>query len=132
MKGRVFSGARPTGRQHLGNYLGALIKFVALQDQRPYLFVADLHAITVWQDPAKLAEQTREIAAAYVAAGLDPTKAANWKRLNSMCGEGGALNDLGMHACHIPLRLGWKPSRVFAQLQKGYPQRPDGKGGVTN
>jgi len=41
------------------------------------------------------------------------------------------LNDLGMHACHIPLRLGWKPSRVFAQLQKGYPQRPDGKGGVA-
>lgn len=63
---------------------------------------------------------------------LDPTKAANWKRLNAMCGEGGALNDLGMHACHIPLRLGWKPVRVFAQLQKGYPQRPDGKGGVTN
>jgi predicted dehydrogenase len=63
---------------------------------------------------------------------LDPTKAANWKRMNALCGEGGALNDLGMHACHIPLRLGWKPARVFAQLQKGYPQRPDGKGGVAH
>jgi predicted dehydrogenase len=60
---------------------------------------------------------------------LDPTKAANWKRLSAVCGEIGVLGDLGMHACHIPLRLGWKPKRVFAQLQKGYPQRPDGKGG---
>lgn len=61
---------------------------------------------------------------------LDETKPANWKRLNTTCGEGGVLNDLGMHACHLPLRLGWKPSRVFAQLQKGCPQRPDGKGGM--
>jgi predicted dehydrogenase len=62
---------------------------------------------------------------------LDPTKAANWKRLNATCGEGGVLNDLGMHACHLPVRLGWKPTRLFAQLQKGYAQRPDGKGGQT-
>lgn len=62
---------------------------------------------------------------------LDPTKPANWKRLNATCGEGGVLNDLGMHACHVPLRLGWKPTRLFAQLQKGYAERPDGKGGTT-
>lgn len=62
---------------------------------------------------------------------LDPQKPANWKRLNATCGEGGVLNDLGMHACHVPLRLGWKPTRLFAQLQKGYPARPDGKGGTT-
>ncbi|RFC43550.1 MAG: putative dehydrogenase [Verrucomicrobia bacterium] len=62
---------------------------------------------------------------------LDAAKPANWKRLSSKCGEGGALNDLGMHACHLPLRLGWKPSRLFAQLQKGYAQRPDGKGGMV-
>ncbi len=61
---------------------------------------------------------------------LDPNKPANWKRLNATCGEGGVLNDLGMHACHLPLRLGWKPNRIFAQLQKGYPHRPDGKGGT--
>jgi len=60
---------------------------------------------------------------------LDPTKPANWKRLNATCGKGGVLNDLGMHACHLPLRLGWKPVRLFAQLQKGYAERPDGKGG---
>ncbi|MDB6171174.1 MAG: putative GFO/IDH/MocA family oxidoreductase [Chthoniobacteraceae bacterium] len=62
---------------------------------------------------------------------LDPTKPANWKRNSATCGEGGVLCDLGMHACHIPLRLGWKPSRLFAQLQRGYSQRPDGKGGMA-
>ena len=62
---------------------------------------------------------------------LDASKPANWKRLSAICGEIGVLGDLGMHACHIPLRLGWKPKKLFAQLQKGYPQRPDGKGGQT-
>jgi tryptophanyl-tRNA synthetase len=73
---RVVSGVQPSGALHLGNYLGALKKFTALQDRYPcFLFVADLHAITVWQDPALLAQQTREIAAAYLAAGLDPDRA---------------------------------------------------------
>jgi predicted dehydrogenase len=62
---------------------------------------------------------------------LDPTKAANWKRRTETCGLGGVLNDLGMHACHVPLRLGWKPARLFAQLQRGYPERPDGRGGMA-
>jgi len=70
---RVFSGVQPSGALHLGNYLGALVKFVALQHERECLFcVVDLHAITAWQDPAVLAAQTREIAAAYIAAGVDP------------------------------------------------------------
>ncbi|HEX8231778.1 MAG TPA: tryptophan--tRNA ligase [Caulobacteraceae bacterium] len=70
---RVLSGVQPSGALHLGNYLGALKKFVALQHQYPCFFcVVDLHAITVWQDPALLAAQTREIAAAYIAAGVDP------------------------------------------------------------
>jgi tryptophanyl-tRNA synthetase len=73
---RVLSGVQSSGALHLGNYLGALKKFVALQDRYDtFLFVADLHSITVWQDPANLADQTREIAAAYLAAGLDPEKA---------------------------------------------------------
>ena len=73
---RVLSGVQPSGALHLGNYLGALKKFVALQDKMDcFIFVADLHAITVWQDPAALAAQTREIAAAYIASGLDPNKA---------------------------------------------------------
>ena len=73
---RVLSGIQASGALHLGNYLGALKRFVELQDQgQPcFLFVADLHAITVWQDPALLAAQTREIAAAYLASGLDPKR----------------------------------------------------------
>ena len=74
---RVLSGVQPTGDQHLGNYLGALRKFVDLQHRyETFIFVADMHAITVWQDPALLAAQTRGIVAAYLAAGLDPKKAA--------------------------------------------------------
>src|ERR1700761_3118706 len=73
---RVLSGVQSSGALHLGNYLGALVKFTRLQHQMDtFIFIADLHSITVWQDPAKLADQTREIAAAYIAAGLDPKKA---------------------------------------------------------
>lgn len=74
---RVLSGVQSSGALHLGNYLGALVKFNRLQHETPtFIFVADLHAITVFQDPKKLADQTREIAAAYMAAGLDPEVAA--------------------------------------------------------
>jgi tryptophanyl-tRNA synthetase len=70
---RVLSGVQPTGDLHLGNYLGALVKFARLQHEVPTLiFVADYHAITEWQDPAKLKSQVREITAAYLATGLDP------------------------------------------------------------
>jgi len=73
---RVFSGVQPTGALHLGNYLGALKKFVALQDTHDCVFcVVDLHAITVPQDPKTLADNTRKITAAFLAAGLDPKKA---------------------------------------------------------
>ncbi|HTK36794.1 MAG TPA: tryptophan--tRNA ligase [Caulobacteraceae bacterium] len=73
---RVLSGVQSSGALHLGNYLGALVKFARLQQQMDtFIFIADLHSITVWQDPARLTAQTREIAAAYIAAGLDPDKA---------------------------------------------------------
>jgi tryptophanyl-tRNA synthetase len=70
---RIVSGVQPTGDLHLGNYLGALIKFVRMQhEMQTFIFVADLHAITEWQDPAKLKGQVREITAAYLACGVDP------------------------------------------------------------
>lgn len=73
---RVFSGVQPTGNLHLGNYLGALRKFVLLQDSHDCIFsVVDLHAITMPQEPGALKENTRQIAAAFLAAGLDPDKA---------------------------------------------------------
>jgi tryptophanyl-tRNA synthetase len=74
-KERVFSGVQPTGNLHLGNYLGALVKFVALQDRYDCIYcVVDLHAITVWQDPAELPKATREVTAAFLACGIDPKK----------------------------------------------------------
>ena len=70
---RVLSGIQPSGGMHLGNYLGAIRKFVDLQSQYDCFFcVVDMHAITVWQEPAKLLEQTIHIAASYIAAGVDP------------------------------------------------------------
>jgi tryptophanyl-tRNA synthetase len=72
---RVFSGVQPTGNLHLGNYLGAITRFVALQDAHDCLYcVVDLHAITVFQDPEELAKNTREVTAAFIAAGIDPTR----------------------------------------------------------
>ena len=74
-KERVFSGVQPTGNLHLGNYLGAIARFVALQDSYDCIYcVVDLHAITVWQDPAELPRATREVTAAFLACGIDPKK----------------------------------------------------------
>jgi tryptophanyl-tRNA synthetase len=72
---RVFSGVQPTGNLHLGNYLGAIRRFVQLQESHECLYcVVDLHAITVWQEPDELARNIREVAAAYIAAGIDPER----------------------------------------------------------
>ena len=74
-KERVFSGVQPTGNLHLGNYLGAIARFVPLQQRYQCIYcVFDLHAITVWQDPAELPRAIREIAAAYLACGIDQKK----------------------------------------------------------
>jgi len=72
---RIFSGVQPTGNLHLGNYLGAIRNWVRLQDECDCIFcVVDLHAITMWQDPKDLRANTREVAAAMIAAGVDPKR----------------------------------------------------------
>jgi len=73
---RVFSGIKPSGGLTLGNYLGAIKRFVAMQGEayETLYCVVDLHAITVWQDPAELRTATREVAASYLASGIDPEK----------------------------------------------------------
>jgi tryptophanyl-tRNA synthetase len=71
----VFSGVQPTGNLHLGNYLGAIKRFVELQDRYDCIYcVVDLHAITVWQDPAELPKTIREVTAAFIACGIDAKK----------------------------------------------------------
>ena len=73
MPKRIFSGAQPTGNVHLGNYLGALRNWVALQHEYESFFcIVNLHAVTIPQDPKTLAEKTRELARIYLAVGIDP------------------------------------------------------------
>jgi tryptophanyl-tRNA synthetase len=76
---RVFSGVQPTGNLHLGNYLGAIVNFVKMQQTHNCIYcVVDMHAITqgvdVWGGPVELARNTREVTAAFIAAGIDPKK----------------------------------------------------------
>ncbi|MBM3137416.1 MAG: tryptophan--tRNA ligase [Chloroflexi bacterium] len=74
-KGRVFSGARPTGRQHLGNYLGAIKNYVALQAEYDCIYcIVDLHALTTMETTENLRENTYEMALDWLAAGIDPQK----------------------------------------------------------
>jgi len=73
MKGRVFSGARPTGRQHIGNYLGAIQNYVKLQQDYECIYcIVDIHALTTLEDTDKLQENIREMMLDWLAAGLDP------------------------------------------------------------
>ena len=101
---RVFSGIQPSGGLTLGNYLGALKRFVDMQNEGTYECVyclVDLHAITVWQDPDKLRQQTREAAAGFMAAGVDPTKSIlfNQSQVSAHAELGWALSCIA--------RMGW-------------------------
>jgi tryptophanyl-tRNA synthetase len=72
---RVFSGMQPTGNLHLGNYLGAMVRWVEMQKSHECIYcVVDMHAITLWQDPMELKQAIRSVTAAYIAAGLDPNR----------------------------------------------------------
>src|ERR1700755_1815318 len=101
-KERVFSGVQPTGNLHLGNYLGALVKFVALQEKYNCIYcVVDLHAITVWQDPTELTRNIREVTAAFLASGIDPAKHIVFNQ--SQVAEHAELAWI----CNCVARLGW-------------------------
>ena len=65
----------------------------------------------------------------YHSSDMDPLKPINWKRHSRFCGEVGVMGDLGMHVLHVPLRMGWMPVRVYAQLQKIVTRRPNSQGG---
>src|SRR5690349_23487935 len=81
---RVVSGIQPTGDLHLGNLLGAILRWVRMQDEAECLFfLADLHALTIDVEPAQLRANVREMAAALIASGIDPDKDRKSTRLNS-------------------------------------------------
>ena len=100
---RVFSGIQPSGGLTLGNYLGALKRFVEMQDSgvETLYCLVDLHAITVWQDPAKLRHATRELAAGFIAAGIDPARSIlfNQSQVSAHAELGWVLNCVA--------RMGW-------------------------
>ena len=78
---RVFSGMQPTGNLHLGNFLGAMLNWVRMQETHDCIYcVVDMHAITTWQEPETLAGNIREVTAAYIACGLDRKKASSSTR----------------------------------------------------
>src|SRR3954468_23075489 len=86
MKPVLVAGIQPTGRLHIGNYLGALKNFVDLQNSgeyQCYFFIADLHSITEEFDPAQKKEQVMSLAADYLAAGLDPKKSVIFQQSQS-------------------------------------------------
>jgi predicted dehydrogenase len=109
----------------------ALGRFVRCSSEIPFFPGAQRVWKTLSQEIETLGRILEVRAGFHHSSDLDATKPANWKRQNATCGEAGVLNDLGMHVAHLPLRLGWKPQRVCAQLQKGYATRPDGRGGTT-
>jgi tryptophanyl-tRNA synthetase len=99
---RVFSGMQPTGSLHLGNYLGAMVNWIKMQDTHECIYcVVDLHAITVWQEPAELRTAIRQVTAAYIAAGLDPKKSVlfNQSQVSAHAELGWIFNCVA--------RLGW-------------------------
>lgn len=100
---RIFSGIQPSGGLTLGNYLGALKRFAEKQDEgiETVYCLVDLHAITVWQDPAALRQQTREAAAGFMAAGIDPARSIlfNQSQVSAHAELGWVLNCVA--------RLGW-------------------------
>ncbi|HEY3783345.1 MAG TPA: Gfo/Idh/MocA family oxidoreductase [Fimbriimonadaceae bacterium] len=132
--GKDLFGEKPFGIDHAAaQHLKALInhskQFVRCSSEFPFLPGAQ----RAYQE-AKSGRLGRllQVKSGFLhSSDLDPTKPANWKRQSRFCGEIGVMGDLGMHVLHLPLRLGWTPKRVYAQLQKGYPERPDGKGGTT-
>ncbi len=99
---RILSGVQPTGNLHLGNYLGAIRNWVKFQESHECLFMlADLHAITVPQEPSALRAHVRETAAAYIACGIDPVKNAIFQQ--SAVWQHAEL--MWVFSCHTP--LGW-------------------------
>ena len=100
--GLVFSGVQPTGNLHLGNYLGAIKNWVDLQNKKKCIFcIVDLHAITVSENRKKLKENSKEVAAAYLASGIDPKKSIIFVQSNVT----GHSELAWILSCHTP--IGW-------------------------
>ena len=122
---RVFSGVQPTGQLTLGNYLGALKRFVELQGggMETIYCVVDMHAITTWQEPAALREATRSVTAAFLACGLDPRRSIIFNQ-----SQVAAHAELAwVFSCVV--RLGWL-NRMTQFKEKAGKDRENASGGL--
>ncbi|MDB6169859.1 MAG: Oxidoreductase [Verrucomicrobia bacterium] len=115
--------------RHVRDEARKLGRFVRVSSEFPFLPGAQ-RAIAVAQS-GSLGRVLGARCAFLHSSDLDPMKPINWKRQNKSCGEAGVMNDLGLHVAHVPLRLGWRPTQVFAELQQIYTERPDGRGGTA-
>ncbi len=123
---RVFSGVQPTGTLHLGNYLGALKRFVEMQATHPCIYcVVDLHAMTAGHNPAQLARNTREVTATFLACGIDPQKniVFNQSRVSQHAELAWALDCVA--------RLGWL-NRMTQFKEKAGKDRENASVGLYN
>ncbi len=105
-------------------------RFVRVSSEFPF-FPGVQEIVRRAGDPAAFGRILEVGAGFHHASDLDPSKPANWKRQSATCGTIGVMGDLGLHVAHIPARLGWAATSVYGQLQHGYAERPDGKGGTT-
>ncbi|MCB1077970.1 MAG: Gfo/Idh/MocA family oxidoreductase [Verrucomicrobiae bacterium] len=104
-------------------------RFVRCSSEFPFLPGAQ--RVMAEATSGRLGKVIEIVSAFHHSSDLNPDKPINWKRQVKYCGEIGVMGDLGMHVAHIPLRLGWKPKRVFAQLSQIWSERPDGHGGMA-
>ena len=122
---RVFSGVQPTGNLHLGNYLGAIKRFVILQATRPCLYcVVDLHAMTLPHEPAELARTTREVTAAFLACGIDP-------KINAIFNQSRVAEHAELAWIRSVARLGWL-NRMTQFKEKAGKDRENASIGLYN
>jgi predicted dehydrogenase len=115
--------------QNISNVVKETGRFVRCSSEFPFL-PGPQQVIKAWQE-GNFGKLLSIKSGFHHASDLDPTKPINWKRKTAYCGKIGVMGDLGMHAVHLPFRLGFFPVGVFAQLQKIYTERPDGKGGMA-
>ena len=137
--GKHLFGEKPFGMDRAQNRVIAAAISAAIA-ARPDLMVRCSSEMPFYPGAQKVIDFVRsgavgpilEVEAAFLhSSDINPDKPLNWKRMASVNGEYGCLGDLGMHVLHVPLRLGWRPSRVSAALVKRVARRPDGKGGMA-
>lgn len=136
----ISAGKHLLGEKPFGIDNAACDRVVAAMQARPEVFVRCSSELPFFPGGYAIQKLVREHrfgriieveSGLWHSSDLNPIKPINWKRIKAICGEYGCLGDLGMHALHLPLRFGWRPSHVSASLLNIVTQRPDGKGGTA-